>query len=296
MYIAVCGVGRSGTSLNTMIIAALGLDPGDPAQMRPADEKNPLGYYELVPLLYFFSNRKTKVNIAESDLDFYAPDWETRPEMPELIADARELWSQLRTSDNMVFKMFNIEDTRPLWEKAIGEELIYVVPFREPYESSVSLQDFNAGKDQFESSLSNRLHRWATTYRGLVRTLQGRRVFFVEYGQLLAEPDRVLGELATALVEWGACPPGVDVAPARALIRPSLHRNRDVVNWRTRFLKPRTKYIYKALRELEGRHDALHVDNPVFWRDDAYSNAIARARVLLRPLRKAARRLANLGR
>ena len=286
MTVVVCGIGRSGTSLDTMIVAALGLDPGDRTRMKPADEKNPLGYFEFPTLLHFFASRVTAKTTAQSTRRFFTEDWENEPGMPELLAEAREVWSSIRTSDNMVLKLFDMGVNRLLWEKVIGEEPIYVVAFREPYESSVSLQDFNEGAVNHSISLFYRLHRWTKAYRELIQSLQGRRVFFIEYGELLADPDRVLNELAAALVAWGACPPDVDIAPARALIRPTLHRNRNVRSVRSRLLKPRTKSMYEALRTLHGQHDALHVENPIFWRADLYTECVAKVRAVFRPLQK----------
>ena len=59
----------------------------------------------------------------------------------------------------------------------MGEGPIYVVPFCDPYESSISLEDFYGGPTQNTTSFSCRKHRWATVYRGLVQALQGYESF-----------------------------------------------------------------------------------------------------------------------
>ena len=287
MTVLIAGSGRSGTSLATMVLAALGLDSGDHEKMVAATELNPRGFFELRPLMEFIPNRIAPLfPSGPFAKKHFTSGWERRSGVPELLADGRALWESLQTSDSMVFKFFDVGYHLPVWRQIINEEIVFVVVFRDPYEVVTSYQGVAKFFAREPESVAFRLFKWAALYQRLLREIEGSKAYFIEYGQLLTEPERVIGDLATALVDWGVLKAPVDTSAAMALVDPSLYRSGKIRPVPTARLRPRTRGMYTALRQLSGRHDNFHWSKPVRDGRDLYSIILVRGRQALRPLRK----------
>ena len=287
MTVLIAGSGRSGTSLDAMILEALGLDAGKREHMVMPTELNPRGYFEILPLLEFISNRIAPLFPSDPFVkDSFAPGWEHRPGVPELVADGRALWQSLQTSEAMMFKFFDVGYHLPLWRKIIDDEIFFVVAFRDPYEVTTSYQNVANFFDRQPDSVAYRLFRWAALYQRLLREIDGSKAYFIEYGQLLAEPERVINDLAATLVDWGLVTGPVDTSAALALVEPSLYRSGRTRPVPSAKLRPRTKGMYESLQRLSGRHDSFHWTDRLRDGRDLYSTLLIRSRMVLRPIRR----------
>jgi len=291
MTVLIVGSGRSGTSLNAMILEALGLDVGNREQMRPATDLNPQGYFENVPLLDFIGERISPLfPSGPFTKNAFGRGWQTRPGVPELLADGRALWQSLKTSDSMLFKFFEVGYHLPLWREIIDDEIVFVVAFRDPYEVTTSYQSVASFFSRRPDSVAYRLFRWSTLYQRLLNEIEGSKAFFVEYGQLLAEPERVITDLADTLVAWGIVPGPVDTSAALSLVEPTLYRSGRTRPLPSATLRPRTKGMYESLQRLSGRHDSFHWADRVSDGRDLFSILLIRSRMALRPVRGVFRR------
>jgi hypothetical protein len=272
-----------------MVTAALGLDPGREEDRKPGDERNPRGFFELDPLMTF-SREAAAVALAPllGRSGFATAQWREAPGVAALIDHGRMVWERVRTSGDMVVKLPDGGGI-PLafWREIFGDSSAFVVPFRNPLEVAASRARFRHDEAGSRTETAWQLYSWARYHQGLFPQLEGSAVFFLEYGQLLADPLPVIVDLATTLQTWGFNVDAAHQESALALVDPTLHRSpvQPLPWW---FPRPRTEALYRALQNLQGGHGHFSRDGIPADGFDFYSRLSMKALRELRRIRSAA--------
>ena len=194
--IVVLGMHRSGTSLVTELIAAMGSYAGPPDKLTPPDMFNPSGYWEHVDVgqitrdvLKTFNGNWT--NVARVTMSALSPD-----QRADFVARAKEVARSLSGRDSFVMKDPRMSLIFPLWAKAL-ENPICVIAWRDPLAVARSL------KHRDKRPLLGSLALWEHYNRVLLRDTEGLPRVLVAYDELLADPLRVVRDLRHALMRFG---------------------------------------------------------------------------------------------
>jgi hypothetical protein len=192
MGVLVLGMHRSGTSALTRVLNILGLDAGRDVLMG-ASESNPTGHWE-VERLTSFNDRL----LGELGGRWNAPP-PTAREVLAVMADgpmgdeAAELHAEAFGDSPWVWKDPRVCLLLPFWRMVLSRDdrdLPHeVVALRDPREIAASLHARDGMSVEYGLAL------WERYTRTLLADLDGDRVCFVPYEQLLAEPEAVAREL-----------------------------------------------------------------------------------------------------
>jgi hypothetical protein len=195
--IVVLGMHRSGTSLVTELVAAMGSYAGPPDKLTPPDIFNPNGYWEHIDVgqitrdvLKTFGANWT--NVARVAISALSPDQHT-----DFVARAKEVARSLSGRESFVMKEPRMSLIFPLWAEAL-ENPICVIAWRDPLAVARSLK--HRDKRPFLGSLA----LWEHYNRVLLRDTDGLPRVLVAYDELLADPLRVVRDLHGALTRFGA--------------------------------------------------------------------------------------------
>lgn len=194
--IVVLGMHRSGTSLVTELIAAMGSYAGPPDKLTPPDIFNPSGYWEHVDVgqitrdvLKTFDGNWT--NVARVKISALPPD-----QHADFVARAKEVARSLSGRESFVMKDPRMSLIFPLWAEALDNP-ICVIAWRDPLAVARSLK--HRDKRPYLGSLA----LWEHYNRVLLRDTEGLPRVLVAYDELLADPLRVVRDLHGALTRFG---------------------------------------------------------------------------------------------
>jgi hypothetical protein len=137
--ICVLGI-RSGSSLATRGLVALGADPGTASELLPAvPGDNPKGYWEQQPLISLNDDLLAHLGGPWWDMPALPADWNADPGLAPFRERARDLVAELFPSDRLwVWKDPRAAVTLPFWQDVMGP-LRYVVATRFPGDVAASL-------------------------------------------------------------------------------------------------------------------------------------------------------------
>lgn len=215
----VLGMHRSGTSAITRLLNCLGLDVG--THLLPPRQDNPEGFFEDAGVVDI--NRRLLNHWSST---WYLPvdpaQWEAPPEA--LVNEARELLAgRLAERRNWLVKDPRLCLLLPFWLARLAElgphapEARFVWMLRHPDNVAASL----ATRDGF--SLDHGRQLWLAHNLAILRHLQGRPVWLLDYDRLLAQPvDSALA--LSAGLGLTAERPALEAACNDAL-RPDLRHN-----------------------------------------------------------------------
>jgi hypothetical protein len=194
--IIVLGMHRSGTSLITELIAAMGSYAGPPDKLTPPDIFNPHGYWEHIDVGQITRNvLKTFganwTNVARVSIPALPPDRHA-----DFVARAKEVAQSLGGRGSFVMKDPRMSLIFPLWAEAL-ENPICVIAWRDPLAVARSL------KHRDQRPFLGSLALWEHYNRVLLRDTHGRPRVLVSYDELLADPLRVVSDLHDALTRFG---------------------------------------------------------------------------------------------
>jgi O-antigen biosynthesis protein len=138
--ICVLGI-RSGSSLATRALVALGADPGTESELLPAvADDNPKGYWEQQPMITLNDDLLAHLGGPWWDLPELPEGWHEDPALEPFRERARRLIAELFPSDRQwVWKDPRAALTLPFWQDVIGP-MRYVVSVRSPGDVAASLQ------------------------------------------------------------------------------------------------------------------------------------------------------------
>ncbi|WP_206932904.1 sulfotransferase family protein [Roseococcus thiosulfatophilus] len=226
--VLVLGVHRSGTSLMTAGLQALGCDMGHFAA--PSNDENPKGFFEHPAPRALNDRLMAAQGTSWSNWAYDA----TADGLEALIAWQDEAAAILRDSFQgpgpFVLKDPRISTLLPFWEATLsrmGWRVSRVLLLRDPAEVAESQARRAAANPDFHAMLRHgegMAALWATTMRTVLASLPDDRTLLVGTERLRARPEATLRECADFL---GIAPPaGVVEGFARDFLDPSLHRAR----------------------------------------------------------------------
>jgi hypothetical protein len=195
--VIVLGMHRSGTSVVAQVLNALGIYAGRPDEFAQADMFNPTGYWEHKEVLEL--NNEILATLGASWID------PSRADVSRLSDDRRAVYvaraRQIVDRSLQGRGPFLLKDPRmallfPLWREAL-QNAICVIAWRAPMAVARSL----ATRDKQPLLVSVAV--WEHYTRTLLRHSEGCPRVLVSYGDLIAEPARVTGELHAALTGFG---------------------------------------------------------------------------------------------
>lgn len=195
--IVVLGMHRSGTSLVTELIRALGSHAGEPDELTPPDIFNPAGYWE----------HKPAVELDNEILEALSANWTDRianadvsrltsEQRASYVARAKDATQSLRGRASFVIKDPRMSLLVPLWREALGDPVCVLV-WREPLAVAQSLLT----RDR--QPLLSGIAAWEHHSRTILRDTEGLPRVLVSYEALLADPLRVVRELYEQLHAFG---------------------------------------------------------------------------------------------
>jgi hypothetical protein len=195
--VLVLGMHRSGTSVATRTLAALGIDLGENL-MRAAARKYPEGLLEDTAFVRINNALLTSFGLKWHSLEEIAPESWTQPGLRPFRQQARRLLE----SRVALYRPFGFKDPRtcrllPFWRSVVNEitgDVGCVIVARNPMAVAQSLHR----RDKF--ALEHALELWHLHMKALVGPIDGAwKKVTVEYDQLLEDPERQLQRISGAL-------------------------------------------------------------------------------------------------
>ncbi len=192
--IFVLGMHRSGTSLITKAIQAVGANLGN--NLMPAEQSNPKGYWEDLDVFHFnerlldFINIRWDIPSTLVTVDFNDTKFdEWRREAIQLLRIKVENYDLLAIKDPRISLLI------PFWEaaaKSIKVDIDYVISIRNPLDVSRSL----IKRDKFNETKG--LILWLNYNYKILQGLcnNNRSVIFVDYQKILNEPLNQLNRIS----------------------------------------------------------------------------------------------------
>jgi len=193
--IVVLGMHRSGTSALTRALVAIGAGVGN--SLIPAGQDNPKGFWEDRDFVTFNDRLLAMLGASYDSLALLPDNFAQRRDVTELQLEAVVmLREKLQGND-----VFAIKDPRtcrllPFWQAVFRHlelAVSYVIAVRHP----LSVADSLSVRNQFPKRKS--LWLWLQHYVAAVLNTEDSPHLFVDYDQLLAEPEKQMQRIATRL-------------------------------------------------------------------------------------------------
>jgi hypothetical protein len=188
-------VHRSGTSALAGALAAAGAECGQP--LLPANDGNPLGYWELAPVVELNDRVLAALQRRWHDITPLPAGWQNVPAVRELEGEAADLLSrQFAQGDFALLKDPRLCLTMPFWRRALlrlGWPLSLIVIARPVGDviRSLRLREILSARDI--------AYLWARSMIEALRACFHDRALLMTYEQLLSAPQVVLESIATTL-------------------------------------------------------------------------------------------------
>ena len=189
--LCVLSVGRSGSSLATGVLGALGYELGPDDAFLPPDSHNERGYFELREM-----NDLNDEILATLGGSLWSPPpleegWHRHPEMRPFVERARDLVARLDGAG----RRWAFKDTRTIWTMALWREVIgemdYVLCVRSPREVVASLAPLLPDRDHDDLVLA-----WVRANARALQETAGRRRLVLRYDDWFADPAATAERLA----------------------------------------------------------------------------------------------------
>lgn len=275
--IFVVGMPRSGTSLITDVIRRWGAQVGPEQDVLPADQFNPQGYWEYLPLKRFNDMLLASLGANER----FPPDpsdqclLQTRAADPVWQAEARAVLAPLNRAGNLwVVKDPRLRMLLPFWTHILPD-LACVVMLRQPLDLALSLQRLvKTHVPAARYPLSAILLEWQNAMLAILQaTAQRPATLFVEYERLVAEPQAVCGQVDRWLASYCQVAPGDPRRLATMIdaVTPALQHQRGGDATQSHLLTPEQCALYAAL-QAKAQGSASAIDPTAFplypgWRE-----------------------------
>lgn len=204
--IIVLGMPRSGTSLIADLVRQWGALLGEAHELPRADEHNPRGYWEYLPLRSFNNDLLTSVGANK----FVPPD-DTAVEALRECADnpnyRDRAISLIETMDQRsIGRAWCWKDPRlpilmPFWSRILQDKVAYIIPIRNPLAIASSQQAFaNIPFPVHPFPISMPLIYWQRNMLDILYyTEHHQRKIFVEYEQFIKQPQETCDRLCVFL-------------------------------------------------------------------------------------------------
>lgn len=192
--ICVVGMHRSGTSLTTRVLEALGVSLGTSASLIAPDAvDSPLGYQEQSAIVALNDELLRALGGHASEPPVLEPGWENRPELGPFAARASTLIDQLYDVRPWAFKDPRASVLLPFW-RSVVPDLRVLICLRNPLEVALSM---DRRGDPYP--LEHWMEMWERHSYDAIVGSEGSTRSVVVYEELLADPEataRALGRFA----------------------------------------------------------------------------------------------------
>jgi len=187
--ICVLGMHRSGTSMLARVLNICGLSLGDSIDVVEQDEKslkgNETGHWENTK--FSFINREILTIFTGSD------NWQSNPNFPEYwykdkrLSDTRLKAKKLIKEFDNKYQIWGWKDPRtcltlPFWQNLLIDRLVFIIPIRDPVDTSTSLYKRN-GIDPETGK-----HLWSIYNEKIVEYTEGHKRIFIEIEKFYNNP------------------------------------------------------------------------------------------------------------
>ncbi len=260
----IVGAGRSGTSVITRGVQALGVNLGN--DFKRATRKNPTGFFEDAALLDISKRVRRSLGLLPGSVRLLEPaDWE-RPAIADLRSAAeRTIRQRFSGRTPWGFKYGRTLRILPFWEpvlESLGTDAAFVVALRDPLSVARSRARIDPRRGVQEKSDLE----WLAGVVPYFRRMRGRPLVVVDYDLLMQDPATQLRRVARVLelplnADTGAA---VDTY-ARGFLRPGMQHNRfDLEDLQqSPRLNPLCRDAYLLLHRLAT--DELAPGDEAFW-------------------------------
>ncbi|MEM9440947.1 MAG: hypothetical protein AAGA73_10920 [Pseudomonadota bacterium] len=265
--VIVVGAGRSGTSVLTAGVGALGVDLGD--QLKAGGvQKNPKGFFEDTELLDVnhrvhkaFGLRASGANVRPVD----ERAWHT-VDLKPLEEEATSIIKQRFTSDRPFgLKSGGLLRLMPFWDHVFeraGVAPRYVMALRNP----LGVADSRANLDVYRGYQEKSDLEWLVQVLPYIDHLKGHPFVAVDYDLLMQDPKKQLHRIANglSLPIDGDVEKSIKVYSEEFATKDLYHHRHDPATLEQREeLNPLTVDTYLWLLKLA--KDEISADNPSFW-------------------------------
>ena len=188
--VLVLGAGRSGTSVVTRALQAVGVELGD--DFKPPSRKNPSGFFEDKALLRLSKRLRRALGLRPDSLRLLDETvWDSAVVAPFYDAFAATIKNRFGAVPVWGFKYARTMRLLPFWVRLFTQMDIepgYVMPIRNP----LSVARSRARLDAHRGSQENSDLEWLVNVVPYFHLLRDSRLVVVDYDRLIADP---LGQL-----------------------------------------------------------------------------------------------------
>ena len=196
MNLFVTGMHRSGTSLVARLLTSSGIYSGGTADFHEPEKQDPNGYWEHKDFLEINERllRESGASWCRPDqFDFSKIDPDKLEEITELAIRAL---NKLDGQTHWLVKDPRMSLTLKFWKKLLPD-LCVLALYRDPLEVAQSLKSRDAFPIQYGIAI------WEYYVRALLNNVEGSRVAFLSYEQLVNHPEKALMKVKRHINEWG---------------------------------------------------------------------------------------------
>jgi len=261
--VLVLGAGRSGTSVVTRAIQAVGVELGN--DFKPPSRKNPSGFFEDAALLALSKRLRRALGLRPDSLRLLEDSvWDGPVVAPFYDQFAHTIRARFGAAPVWGFKYARTMRLLPFWVRLfrqMGMEPSYVMPVRNP----LSVARSRARLDAHRGSQENSDLEWLVNVVPYFRLVRDSRLVVIDYDRLMAEPPAQLRRLAARLdlPETESSREGIDTF-TREFLRPGLQHTRFSIEelMKDKRINPLLRQAYRLLDqlatdEMDGAADAL---------------------------------------
>ncbi|MDQ3696166.1 MAG: sulfotransferase [Chloroflexota bacterium] len=181
MPVCITGMHRSGTSMVAKVLRDSGLYIGSDADIMPAADENPEGFWENVKFVELNDELLARLGGGWDCPPPAACDWSS-PALTALRPAARTLIAEFSDHERWGWKDPRTSFTLPFWQSLLGDMRIVVV-LRNPLEVARSLRARNG----FSYALG--LTLWRLTYQRLIAAVPAADRVVTHYDAFFARPE-----------------------------------------------------------------------------------------------------------
>jgi hypothetical protein len=257
------GAGRSGTSLSTRGLAAVGVDLGD--RLRRGWGKNPTGFFEDRDLLALNQRLKHTLGIRGDSVRLIAAEEYDSPAIEALRHQAiHTIRRRFGQCPLWGYKYGRTLRLMPFWEPvydALDLDMRYLVAIRNPLSVAASRGKLDPRRGVQETAD----HEWLVNVVPHFARARGRPMAVVDYDRLMIDPRRELARMARNLTLPDPDPAAIDIYCSEFL-RPGMrHTHFSVADLDDGRVDPLVRDAYRWLDRLAGAE--ITADDPALWDD-----------------------------
>ena len=195
--ILVVGAGRSGTSVLTRGLAALGVELGD--HLKPATAKNPTGFFEDEDLLRIGKQARSCLGLRAESVALIEDEAWAHPDLETLCREAaRTIEERFGCAPIWCFKYAQTLRMLPFWLRVLeraGVDASWVMACRNP----VSVARSRSKLDRLRGIQEKSDVEWLVAVVPYFRRIAGQPLVVVDFDLLMENPSEQLERVAATL-------------------------------------------------------------------------------------------------